>query len=84
MLSSFKTFLLFVLVGFIGLAQTSEKNQKLNLDESVRTGVLKNGMTYYIKKNQKPENEVTFDSWSKPVLFLKPKNNSVWHILWNT
>lgn len=51
--------MLFVLVGFIGFAQTPENNQKLKTDESVRTGVLKNGMTYYIKKNQKPENEVT-------------------------
>ena len=59
MLSSFKAFVMFVLVGFIGLAQTPENNQKLKTDESVRTGELKNGMTYYIKKNQKPENEVT-------------------------
>jgi len=54
-----KTLVMFVLVGFIGFAQTPDNNQKLKLDESVKTGVLKNGMTYYIKKNQKPENEVT-------------------------
>ncbi len=59
MSTSFKSFLLFVLVGFIGFSQTPESDQKLKLDESVRTGMLKNGMTYYIKKNQKPEKEVT-------------------------
>lgn len=59
MKNSLKAFMLFVLVGFLGFSQTAEKDQKLKLDESVRTGVLKNGMTYYIKKNQKPEDEVT-------------------------
>ncbi len=59
MKNSIKIFMMFVLVGFIGYSQAPEISQKLKLDESVRTGVLKNGMTYYIKNNQKPENEVT-------------------------
>ncbi|QTY27212.1 pitrilysin family protein [Flavobacterium sp. CS20] len=59
MKSSLKILMMFVLVGFIGFAQAPENNKKLKIDESVRTGVLKNGMTYYIKKNQKPEDEVT-------------------------
>ncbi|NBC56934.1 MAG: insulinase family protein [Bacteroidetes bacterium] len=58
MKTAFKTIMLFMWVSFIGLAQTTEKTQQLSLDESVRTGVLKNGMTYYIKNNKKPENEV--------------------------
>lgn len=58
MSTSFKTLMLFMLVSFLGFSQTAEKTKTLKLDESVRTGVLKNGMTYFIKNNQKPENEV--------------------------
>ena len=29
---------------------------KLPIDKDVRTGILSNGMKYYIRKNQKPEN----------------------------
>ena len=47
--------LCFVCAGF---AQEPEKNDQLKLEESVRTGVLENGMTYFVKNNQKPENEV--------------------------
>ncbi len=31
-------------------------NQPIPMDDSVRTGVLPNGMTYYIRRNHKPEN----------------------------
>jgi zinc protease len=46
-------------VSFLGLSQTSAEPVPLKLEESVRTGTLDNGMTYYIKHNEKPEKEVT-------------------------
>jgi len=58
MKKSMRYLLLLFWVSFIGFAQTSSETKPLKLDESVRTGVLKNGMTYFIKNNQKPENEV--------------------------
>jgi zinc protease len=58
MKNSIKQLLLLFWVGFICFAQTAPETKSLKLDESVRTGVLKNGMTYFIKNNQKPENEV--------------------------
>ena len=33
-------------------------NQKIPFDGKVRTGTLKNGIKYYIRKNAKPENRV--------------------------
>jgi zinc protease len=33
-------------------------NNSIPVDPSIKTGVLKNGMRYFIKKNQKPENRV--------------------------
>jgi len=51
--------LLMFCISFIGFTQTSNETKPLKLDESVRKGVLKNGMTYFIKNNQKPEKMVT-------------------------
>lgn len=43
----------------ISLAQTTPMmNTPLPLDPSVRTGMLPNGIKYFIKKNQRPENRV--------------------------
>jgi zinc protease len=39
-------------------AQDIDFSKKIPLDPSVKTGVLENGLTYYIKKNAKPENKV--------------------------
>jgi len=39
-------------------AQDIDLSKKIPLDLSVKTGVLENGLTYYIKKNAKPENKV--------------------------
>lgn len=58
MKKSFKYFALLFWIGLLGFAQTSDEAKPLKLDESVRTGVLKNGMTYFIKNNEKPANEV--------------------------
>lgn len=39
-------------------AQDFKLDSKIPLDPSVRSGKLKNGLTYYIKQNTKPENKV--------------------------
>lgn len=55
---SMKYVLLLFWFSYVASAQTSAESTPLKLEESVRSGVLKNGMTYYIKNNKKPENEV--------------------------
>ncbi|MFV0398027.1 MAG: M16 family metallopeptidase [Bacteroidales bacterium] len=55
----FKITFLFLLVGTIQ-AQVTNPNQPLEVDKSVRTGKLENGLTYYIKQNHKPENCADF------------------------
>lgn len=40
-------------------AQEIDYSKAIPFDPSVKTGKLKNGLTYYIKKNAKPENKVT-------------------------
>ncbi len=40
-------------------AQEIDYSKTLPFDSNVRTGKLKNGLTYYIKKNAKPESKVT-------------------------
>ncbi len=58
-------FLIFLFVNLIYVqAQDYEKEfsdlqNEIPIDPSVRKGVLDNGMTYYIKKNSKPENRLT-------------------------
>lgn len=39
-------------------AQDLTLDEKIPFDASIRTGTLKNGLKYFIKKNQKPENRV--------------------------
>lgn len=41
-----------------GMAQDLKPDAKIPFDAAVRTGKLKNGLTYYIRKNAKPENKV--------------------------
>ncbi len=45
-----------ILTGFLATAQKTAPNSKIPVDPDLKIGKLKNGMTYYIKKNQKPEN----------------------------
>ena len=40
------------------LSAQTDLNQSIPMDSDVRIGVLENGLTYYIKKNSKPENRV--------------------------
>ena len=47
-----------LLFPFALFAQQLNYSKAIPLDPSVKTGKLKNGLTYYIKKNAKPENKV--------------------------
>jgi zinc protease len=54
--------LIFILVTFIAItglkAQDFSPKAKLKLDENVITGVMDNGMTYYIKENRTPKERI--------------------------
>ncbi|MCK5856136.1 MAG: insulinase family protein [Bacteroidales bacterium] len=63
MTKSLFSFLAFVLFAGNMFAQTTvnmESNAAIPMDPSVRHGVLENGLTYYIKVNEKPENRAEF------------------------
>jgi len=48
-----------IVFSWVGLqAQNFDLNSKVPIDPSIKTGTLKNGIKYYIKKNTKPENRV--------------------------
>jgi len=49
---------LFVVLGISCAFAQINPNEELPIDPSVRKGTLENGMTYYIKHNEKPENKV--------------------------
>ncbi len=46
------------LTGMLAFAQKPDLNSKVPVDPDIKIGKLKNGITYYIKKNSKPENRV--------------------------
>jgi zinc protease len=58
---SIKKLLLLALVVVMAIPAVAkgDKNE-LPLDPSIRVGKLKNGLTYYIRSNKKPENIVNF------------------------
>ncbi len=51
---------LFAMVPLFFLSGQDNPRQQLPLDESVRKGVLENGLTYYIKANQEPKERASF------------------------
>ena len=53
------------------------------MDAQVRVGKLDNGLTYYIRHNEKPENRVEFHIAQK-VGSSKSHNNADWHTSWST
>ncbi len=50
--------LLIMLITMPVTAQNADLNQKIPIDPNIRKGKLKNGLTYYIKRNEKPENRL--------------------------
>ncbi len=57
-MKQFNKFLLFLLILPLSINAQNTKNENIPFDSSVKKGKLKNGLTYYIKKNTKPENKV--------------------------
>jgi zinc protease len=54
----YKLWLLLLAVPLTGLSQELKGDNPIPFDPDVKTGKLKNGLTYYIRKNAKPENKV--------------------------
>ena len=49
---------LLIFSGLLAIAQAPDLSSKVPVDPNIKIGKLKNGITYYIKKNTKPENRV--------------------------
>ena len=47
-----------LLLGFGYNATAQDLNAKIPFDKDIKTGVLPNGLKYFIKKNNKPENKI--------------------------
>ncbi|HQW68364.1 MAG TPA: insulinase family protein [Flavobacterium sp.] len=58
MKKNFKSLFLFLFASTTLFAQQLKETDVIPFDASVKKGKLKNGLTYYIKKNAKPENKV--------------------------
>jgi zinc protease len=57
-MKNFKLWMFLIAVPLSGMAQDLKGDAAIPFDPAVRTGKLKNGLTYYIRKNAKPENKV--------------------------
>ena len=55
-----KMFLLLLAIPLSVGAQDFNPTTPIPFDSNVKTGKLKNGLTYYIRKNAKPENKVDY------------------------
>lgn len=53
-------FIFFAFIVCTSFAQNGAKNEKMPIDPEYRIGKLDNGMTYFIRKNSKPESLATF------------------------
>lgn len=54
----FKTILLVAMLPLATFGQELKETDSIPIDPAVKIGKLKNGLTYYIRKNSKPENKV--------------------------
>lgn len=54
----FKLWVLLAAAPFTGMAQELKSTDVVPFDPNVKTGKLQNGLTYFIRKNAKPENKV--------------------------
>ncbi|MGQ2983427.1 M16 family metallopeptidase [Flavobacterium sp.] len=57
-MKNLKLWMFLVAVPLSGFAQDLKGDSPIPFDPAVKTGKLKNGLTYYIRKNAKPENKV--------------------------
>ncbi len=51
---------LFIITFFINIVAFSQQQQTIPLDPKVRVGTLKNGLTYYIRHNERPKERADF------------------------
>ncbi|MCH4551450.1 M16 family metallopeptidase [Aestuariibaculum lutulentum] len=81
-----RKFLIFILTGFIsflGFSQnTLDLTQEVPFDKTIRTGVLPNGLTYYIKHNEIPKDKTSFYLYQNVGAVLESdKQNGLAHFL---
>ncbi|MGJ5642386.1 M16 family metallopeptidase [Formosa sp. S-31] len=81
-----RKFLLFIISAFVfslGIAQnTVDLSQEVPFDDSFITGVLPNGLTYYIKANAKPKGKASFYLYQNVGAVLETdKQNGLAHFL---
>lgn len=57
-MKNLRLWMFLIAVPVAGLAQELKGSDAIPFDPAVKTGKLKNGLTYYIRKNAKPENKV--------------------------
>jgi zinc protease len=70
-----------------GLVAYAQQNPPLPVDPKVRTGKLENGLTYYIRQNNLPENRADFYIAQKVGSMQEEDNQaglltswSIWHL----
>lgn len=73
-----------VLICFAGLANAQMQMPTIPLDPDVRIGKLDNGLTYYIRHNNWPENARTSTSHRKWARYRKRKASADSHTSWST
>ena len=83
-MKSFKITLAIALAMAFGLTSMAQQVMPTPLDPNVRTGKLDNGLTYFIRHNEKQPNAPTSTSRRKLVPFLKKKPNAVSPTSWST
>jgi len=67
---------------YVAQAQVNLKPEdKLPLSPKVKKGVLKNGMSYYIEKNTKPENRAELRLAVNAGSTMENDDHKVWRIL---
>ena len=68
---------LLVCISCLNLGAQSEPDKPLPVDPNVRIGKLENGLTYYIRKNNKPEKRVEFRLAVNAGLSLRMKTKGI-------
>ena len=71
-----------LLLSVQGIATAQDLNAKLPTDPDVVTGVLPNGLTYYIRSNHKPEKKVELRMVVKD-LYWRTKTSRASRISWS-
>lgn len=62
----------------VGVGAQAQMETSIPVDKDVRIGKLSNGLTYYIRHNNWPENRANFYIAQKLALFKRKKASVVW------